>query len=169
MPSRWNWPRSPTKRSAKLAGNSAKYGIKAAFSDYRQILMEQAWTSRGDPSSMHYQMSRMPWQQENVVRKPFVLTAAGQRLKQIADERGVMIVEASQHHLKLQGPPADVKSWVRHNAIFNYTQYSRYDAFLRGEIAPAFDPSRRRGFALDLNVYNSRPVAVRQPESLVST
>lgn len=37
----------------------------------------------------------------------------------------------------------------------NYSQYSsRYDAFKRGEIAPAFNPEMGGGALRDLNVYN---------------
>lgn len=39
--------------------------------------------------------------------------------------------------------------------VFEFCQYSsRYDAFRRGEIAPAFDPACAGGALMDLNVYN---------------
>ena len=37
----------------------------------------------------------------------------------------------------------------------NYSQYSsRYDAFKRGDIAPAFNPEMGGGALRDLNIYN---------------
>lgn len=43
--------------------------------------------------------------------------------------------------------------------IFEFCQYSsRYDAFRRGEIAPAFDPTCAGGALMDLNVYNLHAV-----------
>lgn len=168
-----------TKRSAQVGRElAAKYGIKATFSDYRQMLMEASVDTVyvATPSSMHYQMSKdaLAAGKNVICEKPFVLTAAeASELKQIADARGVMIVEAITNIYlpNFKALKADVqKLGPVHNAIFNYTQYSsRYDAFLRGEIAPAFDPKLGGGALLDLNVYNVHLAVALfgEPESLV--
>ena len=79
-------------------------------------------------------------------------------IKKIAEERHLMVFEAiSTIHnpnfiriRQLLDTLGDIKI-----VTVNYTQYSsRYDAFLKGEILPAFDYRKSGGALMDLNIYN---------------
>ena len=99
------------------------------------------------PSSMHYQMclDSLAAGKNVICEKPFVFTTEeALELKQLADQKGCLITEAITNRylpafkslasdLQLLGPV--------HVVSLNYTQYSsRYDRFLAGDIAPAFNP-----------------------------
>ena len=81
-----------------------------------------------------------------------------EELRALARGRGLVLAEAmTLHYLPaLVRMKEDLPLLGKLRlAAFNYSQYSsRYDAFLRGEIAPAFDPALGGGALMDLNVYN---------------
>ncbi|WP_244660719.1 Gfo/Idh/MocA family protein, partial [Lactobacillus nasalidis] len=153
-----------TKRSAATGQSlAAEYGIQRAYDDYLDMLKDDNVDTVyvATPSSMHFQMCLDSLEAgKNVIcEKPFVFTAKeALELKQLADRKGCLITEAItsrylpafralKEDLALLGPI--------HVASLNYTQYSsRYDRFLEGDIAPAFNPRLGGGALLDLNVYN---------------
>lgn len=101
------------------------------------------------PNSLHYLIAKQALEAgKNVIcEKPFVSTTTEAReLKKIADEHGVIIVEAITNiHLgNFKHIKADIaKIAPVHILSLNYTQYSsRYDDFLKGKIAPVFDPKK---------------------------
>ena len=76
-----------------------------------------------------------------------------QGLAREARERGLLLFDHLPNYAKLREwlpRVGDVKT-----VICNYAQYSsRYDAFRRGEVLPAFDPAKSGGALMDLGLYN---------------
>ena len=113
------------------------------------------------PNALHYDYAREALLHglHVIVEKPATVTRAQlQELRRLARERGLVLVEAmTLHHLPaFQAVRQDLGSLGKIRlACLHYSQYSsRYDAFLRGETAPAFDPAQAGGALMDLNVYN---------------
>ncbi len=111
------------------------------------------------PNFLHYEVAKAALEHgKNVIcEKPFVLSVdQAKKLKQIADEHDLIIVEAItnlylENFKRIQEELPKIAPI--HIVNLNYTQYSsRYDAFLKGEIAPVFDPKKRR-WCLDGSEY----------------
>lgn len=113
------------------------------------------------PNHLHYACCKEALQRgmHVIVEKPLASNAKeAEELAEIAERKGLFLFEAiSSQHLASyekirQWLPriGDVKMVQAH-----FSQYSsRYDAFLRGEIQPAFDREKSGGALMDLNVYN---------------
>lgn len=155
---------SSTKRSRAVAQELAqKYNIAKTYTDNEELMSDKNVDTVyiGVPNSLHYAVAKLALEHDkNVIcEKPFVLTTQqAKELKQIADEKGLIIVEAITN-IYLENYKAIKKELANigpvHIAAFNYTQYSsRYDAFLEGKIAPVFDPKKDGGALMDLNIYN---------------
>src|SRR5699024_12161065 len=84
-------------------------------------------------------------------------TDEARELKEIADKNQVIIVEAITNiYLENFKFIEDNLAKIApiHVVNLNYTQYSsRYDAFLEGDIQPAFDPKKDGGALMDLGIY----------------
>lgn len=99
------------------------------------------------PNSLHFSISKEALEAgKNVIcEKPFVATVDEAReLKAIADQKKLIIIEAITNiyleNFKFIEENLDKIAPI-HVVNLNYTQYSsRYDAFLAGDIQPAFDP-----------------------------
>ena len=115
----------------------------------------------GVNNQLHYRFGKKALESgfHLIMEKPFTSNyEQACRLKQIAEEKHLMIFEAistihNPNFLKIRellGEIGDVRI-----VTVNYTQYSsRYDAFKRGEILPAFDYTKSGGALMDLNIYN---------------
>lgn len=155
---------STTPRSKQIAQDLAEqYQIAEVFSDndelYRDPNVDTVYVAV--PNSLHYDVVKQAiLNGKNVIcEKPYVATVAeAKELKKLADEYHVIIVEAITNiHLEnyLAIKRALSKIAPIHIASLNYTQYSsRYDDFLKGKIAPVFDPAKDGGTLMDLNIYN---------------
>ncbi len=153
-----------TPRSVDKARELAnKHGIEQATSDYQEILLNPKIDTVyvALPNHLHYDYAKQALLSgKNVIcEKPFTLTLANfEDLATIAEQNKLFLLEAItnqylgnfdyiKNHLDQLG---DIKI-----VECNYSQYSsRYDAFKRGEIAPAFDPNKGGGALRDLNIYN---------------
>lgn len=153
-----------TERSRSRAKDlAARFGIEGVYFDYEALLETSGADAVyvGLPNALHFDFAKKALLRglHVIVEKPAVPTLAEFRaLRALAGERGLLLLEAMtiphlpafrqmREDLPRLGP-------VR-TAILNFSQYSsRYDAFLRGEIAPAFDPRQAGGALMDLNVYN---------------
>ena len=153
-----------TPRSIEKAKALAdQYGMAQATSDYEEILgnPEVDTIYVGTPNSTHYDYARQALLADKhvICEKPFTLRASElEDLVAIAKERELILLEAItnqylgnfhfiKEHLDQLGDLKIVNC--------NYSQYSsRYDAFKRGEIAPAFNPELGGGALRDLNIYN---------------
>ena len=153
-----------TPRSLEKAQKFAEiYGISQASSDYDSILanpdVDTIYVAL--PNHLHYDYAKKALQagKHVICEKPFTLTLAEfEDLVAIAEQRQLFLLEAITNqylgnfsYVKENLPKlGDIKI-----VECNYSQYSsRYDAFKRGEIAPAFDPEKGGGALRDLNIYN---------------
>lgn len=155
---------STTKRSEQVGKDlSLQYGIKHTYTDnsdlYNDPEVDTVYVAV--PNSLHFIVAKNALEAgKNVIcEKPFVTTVSeAEELKQIADKKGLIIVEAITNiHLEnfkhIQKDLEQIKPV--HILSLNYTQYSsRYDDFLEGKIAPVFDPKKDGGALNDLNIYN---------------
>lgn len=153
-----------TKRSAAIGEELAQqYHIQKTYTSNQDLFNDETVDTVyvAVPNSLHYLIAKQALEAgKNVIcEKPFVSTVAEAReLKKIADDRNLIIVEAITNiHLEnFKHIKSDLKKIAPvHVLSFNYTQYSsRYDDFLKGKIAPVFDPKKDGGALTDLNIYN---------------
>lgn len=140
-----------------------KYSIKAVYTDYDKLLCESGADAVyiGLINSVHYEYAGKALEHglDVILEKPLVSTVKeAQELSALARKNGRYVLEAIT---------------VLHSAVFdkmrewlprlgriklvqaNYSQYSsRYDKYLKGEVAPAFDPASSGGALYDINLYN---------------
>lgn len=152
-------PRSLEKAQAL----ASQYRMAQATSDFEAILKnpEVDTVYIGTPNHTHYQYAReaLLAGKHVICEKPFTLRLSEfEDLVAIADQKQLVLLEAITNqylenfaYLKQHlGKLGEVKI-----VECNYSQYSsRYDAFKRGEIAPAFNPEMGGGALRDLNIYN---------------
>lgn len=94
-----------------------------------------------------------------ICEKPFTLNLAElEELEAIALEKNLVLVEAitNQHLHNFAALKADLEKLGDIKIVeANYSQYSsRYDAFMEGDVLPAFDPKKAGGALMDINIYN---------------
>lgn len=144
----------------------ARYAIPGLYTDYDTLLEGEADTVYiGLPNALHFGFAKAALLRGKhvIVEKPMVTRPEEfSQLRALARERGVVLAEAMTLHylptLRAMKEDLPLLGEVR-LACFNYSQYSsRYDAFLRGETPPAFDPQLAGGALMDLNVYNIHAV-----------
>lgn len=153
-----------TPRSIEKAEKLAElYAISQASSDYDSILanpdVDTVYVAL--PNHLHYDYAKKALLagKHVICEKPFTLTLAEfEDLAKIAEQKNRILLEAiTDQYL---GNFASIKANLAKLGDIkivecNYSQYSsRYDAFKRGEIAPAFDPAKGGGALRDLNIYN---------------
>lgn len=153
-----------TPRSLGKAQELAEvYAIAQASSDYESILAnpEVDTVYVALPNHLHYDYAKKALLagKHVICEKPFTLTLAEFKdLAKIAEQKNRILLEAITN--QYLGNFASIKANLAKLGDIkivecNYSQYSsRYDAFKRGEIAPAFDPAKGGGALRDLNIYN---------------
>ncbi|MBJ7540437.1 Gfo/Idh/MocA family oxidoreductase [Streptococcus sp. SL1232] len=153
-----------TPRSLTKAQELAEvYAINQASSDYDSILTnpEVDTVYVALPNHLHYDYAKKALLagKHVICEKPFTLTLAEfEDLANIAEQKNRILLEAITN--QYLGNFASIKANLAKLGDIkivecNYSQYSsRYDAFKRGEIAPAFDPKKGGGALRDLNIYN---------------
>lgn len=153
-----------TPRSLETARDLAdRYGIKTASSVYEEVLNSPVIDTVyvAVPNHLHYTYAKQALLagKHVICEKPFTMTGHEfDDLMAIAHEKGLILLEAiTNQHLPNYYLIKERLSQLGDIKIVscNYSQYSsRYDAFKRGEIAPAFDPEKGGGALRDLNIYN---------------
>ena len=153
-----------TPRSLDKAEALAKqYGLTQATSDYEAILSNPDVDTIyvGTPNHTHYDYAKKALLagKHVICEKPFTLHLEEfEELAKLAQEKELLLIEAITNQY-LANFTAIKNSLAEIGDIkivnINYSQYSsRYDAFKRGEIAPAFNPEMGGGALRDLNIYN---------------
>lgn len=152
-------PKSRDK-AEKLA---AKYSIPKIYTDYDELLADAEidFVYIGLINSVHYEYTKkaLAAGKNVIVEKPFANTAAEvEELKNFALEKNLYVFEAVTT-LNLPNFFAIKEKLPELGKIravtANYSQYSsRYDKYLQGEVAPAFDPKSFGGALYDINIYN---------------
>lgn len=150
-------------RDGKLDKLCSQYHIAEKYTNYDEMLRSDQIDTVyvAVVNDMHYEFCKKALEagKHVICEKPFTAnTKQLEELCQIAEEKHLMLFEAItvmympyyreiQEQVALLGKIKIVEC--------NYSQYSsRYDAFKRGEILPAFDVKRAGGALMDLNIYN---------------
>lgn len=148
------------ERVESLAEN---FNLQKIYFDYDEMLTDEKLDTIyvALPNHLHYEFSKKALLagKNVIVEKPTVTTVEEfQDLKQIASANKKILLEAvTVHYLPAyQSIRADLSKLGDIKIVsMNYSQYSsRYDAFKRGEILPAFDPKKAGGALMDINTYN---------------
>lgn len=146
---------------------SGQYGIKKVYSNFDELLKQDdsnfIYIGLVNTAHFEYAKKALLAGRNVIVEKPFTSTfSEAEELAVIAREKRVWLFEAvttlhlpnykkAQELLKQIGPVRVVQC--------NYSQYSsRYDRYLKGDVAPAFDPKLGGGALNDLNIYNINTV-----------
>ena len=163
----WGWEVAAicaTKRSAEKGRDlAARCGRPTVYTDFA-VMLEEA---RADaayiavPNSLHHGMAlqalRAGW--NVIVEKPMASNSReAEELAELAESRRLFLYEAittiyqpDYAALREQLPRVGEVKLIS----CDYSQYSsRYDAFRRGEVLPAFDPAMAGGALMDLGLYN---------------
>lgn len=140
-----------------------EYGIPSLYTDYDAFLKDDSFDTVyiGLINSLHYEYAKKAIlaHKHVIVEKPFTSTyEQAKELYDLTKENNVFVFEAImsrysknyQHIQKYLPCIGDIKM-----IQCNYSQYSsRFDAYLRHEVLPAFDPEEYGGALYDINVYN---------------
>ncbi len=156
----WGRPHSLAKAQAL----AASFAIPVATADYAAVLADPEVDTVYVAliNSVHYDFALRALEagKHVILEKPACLSYS--ELLTLADEarrRRLMLFEAvTLLHLPafrlLRDEFLPHLGTVRHVEC-NYSQRSsRYDAYLRGEVLPAFDPAAGGGALMDINIYN---------------
>ncbi len=147
----------------KIKALTTKYNIKKAYYDYDELLKDEEIDTVyiALPNHLHYEYTKKALLCNKHVICEKAFTSNVKELDELIDlskQQNCLLFEAITN----QYLPAYEKIKEKLNEIgkisiisCNYSQYSsRYDAFKRGEILPAFDVNKSGGALMDLNVYN---------------
>ncbi|MBQ1315537.1 MAG: Gfo/Idh/MocA family oxidoreductase [Erysipelotrichaceae bacterium] len=140
-----------------------EHGFRYTYLDYSELLANEEVDTIyiGVNNHLHYRFAKQALLagKHVILEKPFTSNyRQACRLKEIAEEKGLMIFEAistvhNPNFVKIEEllpTLGDIKV-----VSLNYTQYSsRYDAFMEGNILPAFNYKMSGGALMDLNIYN---------------
>lgn len=151
------------KESAKKAEDlCAQYGLTGYYTELEDMLKAEIDTVYvAVPNHLHYSFAKAALEagKHVIVEKPMVFSPEQlDELMQIREEKDVFLLEAMNvSHLPAFQSLKKAVSRIGSIRIvnLNFSQYSsRYDAFRRGEILPAFDVDKAGGALMDINVYN---------------
>lgn len=153
-----------TPRSKSVMEEMCKeFAIEEGFTDYDEMLstanIDTVYVAL--PNALHYEYTKKALLagKHVILEKPMATNdrQAGE-LANLAKEKGLFLFEAiTTLYLPNYGK---VREWLPLIGTIkivtcNYSQYSsRYDAFMQGDIKPAFDPKQAGGALMDLNLYN---------------
>ena len=147
----------------KAAALAEQFHIDKFTTDLDDLLNDNApdFVYVGLINSVHYEYAKrfLDAGKNVIVEKPFTTTAAqAQELIDLALSKRLYLFEAvtTLHQPNFYTIRDALKKIGEIKIVLcNYSQYSsRYDAFKRGEVAPAFDPKLFGGALRDINIYN---------------
>ena len=155
-----------------------EFGIEKVYTDYDELLRDPEIDTVyvANINLVHYEYGKKALLagRDVIMEKPFVTLAAhAQELADLAESRGLFIFEAvTTRNCRIMEKMRELLPGIGRVRMIqaNYSQYSsRYDRYLRGDVAPAFDPAACGGALYDLNVYNfNMAVALFGPPAEVS-
>ena len=151
-------------RSQEKADELAKaYGAAKTYTDMNEFLADTDINTVyiATPNLLHYPQAKAALLAgKNVICEKSIVTrlAHAQELQEIAENRGLFLVEAAPTmflpNFKLLREKLPEVGRVK-LVMSNYSQYSsRYDAVLRGEKPNIFNPEYAGGCLMDINFYN---------------
>ena len=142
---------------------AAEFGIEKVYTDYEAFLKDDSYdfVYMGLANSAHYEYTLQAIRagRNVILEKPFTSTyEEARQLVEEAKERGVILFEAmlSRYSANYEIIPSYLSKIGEIKLIRStFCQYSsRYDAYCKGDIKPAFDPLCSGGALMDINVYN---------------
>lgn len=141
----------------------SKYQISKVYTD----LIECLKTADVDtvyvavPNHLHFTIAKQALLNDKhvICEKPFTLSLAElNELEELALEKKLILIEAitNQYLTNYKQIKETISDLGELKVIeCNYSQYSsRYDAFKKGDVLPAFNPKFGGGALLDINIYN---------------
>ena len=139
------------------------FGIEKIYTDYNAFLKDDSYdfVYMGLANSAHYEytLKAIRAGRNIILEKPF--TSTYQEAKQLVEESkeyGAILFEAmlSRYSANYEIIPSYLSEIGEIKLIRStFCQYSsRYDAYCKGDIKPAFDPLCSGGALMDINVYN---------------
>ena len=142
---------------------ATKHQIPSCTNQWTEFLLENNWdvVYIGSPNHTHgdYSKQLLEHQKNIIVEKPsFLSVEEWVEVHQLATEKNLFVIEAIRHYYepafqeirKIIAPRMNEVKGV----VLSYAKYSsKYDAFLRGEIANSFSLSSGGGALMDLGVY----------------
>lgn len=139
-----------------------KFKLSCAFYDVDKALASDAEVVYvGLPNNLHFEYAKRSLEagKHVIVEKPFMASYdQAKEIFNLAKEKDLMAFEASLvfYFPAYKSMVEDLPSLGEiHLADCNFSQYSsRYDRFLKGDIAPALNIKNCGGALMDLNVYN---------------
>ena len=149
---------------AKVQALAAQFGIPVVATDYTSVLadpqVDTVYVALVNSVHYAYALQALQAGKNVILEKPACMRH--RELSHLAEEarsRGLMLFEAvtllhlpAFHLLRTEFLPQ--LGTIRHLEC-NYSQRSsRYDAYLLGEVLPAFDPAVGGGALMDINIYN---------------
>lgn len=146
---------------------AAEYAIPEVYTDYARLLAEDTadFVYVANVNTAHYDYVRQALLagRNVIVEKPFTSTLReATELATLARAKGLFLFEAvTTLHLPNFRLCKELLPKVAPVRIVrcNYSQYSsRYDRYLKGDVAPAFNPELGGGALNDLNIYNINAV-----------
>lgn len=147
----------------KAAALAEKFNVENFTTDLDAILNDPAidFVYVGLINSVHYEYAKkfLEAGKNVILEKPFTISSAqAKELCDIALSKKLYLFEAvTTLHLPNFFAIRDALKRIGDVKLVlcNYSQYSsRYDAYKRGEVAPAFDPKLFGGALTDINIYN---------------
>lgn len=147
----------------KAAALAERFNVDNFTTDLGDILNDAAidFVYVGLINSVHYEYAKkfLEAGKNVIVEKPFTTSAAqAQELIDIALSKRLYLFEAitTLHQPNFIAIRDTIKKIGEVKLVIcNYSQYSsRYDAYKRGEVAPAFNPELFGGALMDINIYN---------------
>lgn len=140
-----------------------EYGIRQVSTNYSDCLNNQNIDTVyiALPNHLHFSFAKQALlSKKNVIcEKPFTLNLSEMKeLRELALANKVMLLEAiTNQYLTNYKKIKEAIHTIGAIKIIecNYSQYSsRYDAFKKGDILPAFNPKMGGGALMDINIYN---------------
>lgn len=151
------------KSKEKVENLATKYHIKKTYYNYDELLNDDEIDTIyvALPNHLHYEYTKKALLKNKhvICEKPFTSNVAElDELIKLSKQQHCLLFEAitNQYLPAYQSIKNELSQLGKIKIIScNYSQYSsRYDAFKRGEILPAFDIDKSGGALMDLNVYN---------------
>lgn len=143
-----------------------EYHLTDSFYDYEKMLetdVDVIYIAL--PNHLHYGFAgkALKYKKHVIVEKPATVSVKElMELAELAEIQNRMLLEAVNIHYlpAFQALKDDLKELGEIKMVsLNYSQYSsRYDAFKKGIVLPAFDPHMAGGALMDLNIYNVHAV-----------
>lgn len=152
---------------AKAEDMAGQYGIPNIYANYDELLNQDnsdfIYIALVNTAHYEYAKKALLAGRNVIVEKPFTSTLAeAEELVSLAREKKLLLFEAvTTLHLPNFNKAQELIKQIEPVRIIrcNYSQYSsRYDRYLKGDIAPAFDPKFGGGALNDLNIYNINAV-----------